>query len=90
MSSKNYDIIYIDGDHSYNGVKRDLEAAFNKINNNGYIMGHDYEMNMAKARQAYDFGVKKAVTEFCEKYNQTVCAKGEDGCVSFCIKISKV
>ena len=30
-----YDIIYIDGDHSYNGVKNDLINAYNKIKN-GY------------------------------------------------------
>ncbi len=84
-----FDIIYIDGDHSYNGVKRDLINAYKKIKDNGYIMGHDYEMNMAKAHTTYDFGVKKAVDEFCKEYNQTIIAKANDGCVSFCIQITK-
>jgi lipopolysaccharide biosynthesis glycosyltransferase len=84
-----YDIIYIDGDHSYNGVKNDLLNAYNKIKNGGYIMGHDYEMNMKKARTAYDFGVKLAVDEFCVSYKQNILAKAYDGCVSFCIKIDK-
>jgi hypothetical protein len=84
-----YDIIYIDGDHSYEGVKSDLLSAYNKIKNGGYIMGHDYEMNMIKARISYDFGVKKAVDEFCITYNQTIIAKGNDGCISFCIKVNK-
>ena len=84
-----YDIIYIDGDHTYNGVKNDITNAFNKIKNGGYIMGHDYEMNMDKARTVYDFGTKKAVTEFCDNYNQTILAKAMDGCVSFCIKVNK-
>jgi hypothetical protein len=84
-----FDMIYIDGDHSYNGVKKDITVAFNKIKNGGYIMGHDYEMNMAKARNVYDFGVKRAVDEFCATNGQTVCAKGYDGCVSFAIHISK-
>jgi hypothetical protein len=84
-----YDIIYIDGDHSYYGVKYDLENAYNKIKNGGYIMGHDYEMNMIKARTFYEFGVKQAVTEFCEKYNQQVLCKAFDGCVSFCIRVNK-
>lgn len=82
-----YDIIYIDGDHSYNGVKKDLENAFFKVKNGGYIMGHDYEINVAKGYNLYNFGVKKAVDEFCVKYNQKILAKAMDGCVSYCIKI---
>lgn len=84
-----YDIIYIDGDHSYNGVKNDLMNAFNKIKNGGYIMGHDYEMNMTKAKNIYNFGVKQAVDEFCNTYKQAILAKAMDGCVSYCIKINK-
>lgn len=84
-----YDIIYIDGEHSYNGVKHDLLHSFRTIKNGGYIMGHDYEMNMKKAKNVYNFGVKQAVDEFCITYNQTILAKALDGCVSFCIKIQK-
>lgn len=84
-----YDIIYLDGDHTYNGVKNDLIHAYQKIKDGGYIMGHDYEMNMKKAKHVYDFGVKKAVDEFCITYNQTILAKGLDGCVSYCIHVKK-
>ena len=84
-----YDIIYIDGDHSYNGVKNDLKNAFEKIKHNGYIMGHNYEMNMIKAKTSYNFGVKDAVDEFCLSHNQTILSKAMDGCVSFCIKVNK-
>jgi hypothetical protein len=84
-----YDIIYIDGDHSYGGVKYDLINAFSKIKNGGYIMGHDYEMNMKKAKNMYNFGVKLAVDEFCIYYNQSIQAKALDGCVSYCIQIKK-
>ena len=84
-----FDMIYIDGDHSYPGCKRDLEMAINKIKHNGYIMGHDYEMNMNKAHTNYIFGVRQATDEFCRKYNQTIMAKGMDGCVSFAIKVNK-
>jgi len=87
QENNTYDIIYIDGDHSYNGVKQDLIKAFNKIKNGGYIMGHDYEMNMKKAKKEYNFGVKQAVDEFCIKYNQTIISKALDGCVSYCINI---
>ncbi len=84
-----YDIIYIDGDHSYEGVKQDLIHSYKKIKNGGFIMGHDYEMNMQKARTSYNFGVKQAVDEFCKTYNQNIISKAFDGCVSYCIQIKK-
>jgi hypothetical protein len=82
-----YDVIYIDGDHSYEGVKADLECARVTIRKYGWIMGHDYEMNMEKTNNVYDFGVKKAVDEFCEAYGYSIRAKGNDGCVSYAILI---
>ena len=85
LDNNTLDIVYIDGDHSYKGVKRDLELVYPKVKNGGYIMGHDYEMNMNKAKNYYNFGVKKAVDEFCIKYNVSIIAKAMDGCVSFCI-----
>lgn len=84
-----YDVIYIDGDHSYEGVLRDITLALQKVKPNGYIMGNDYEMNMSKARTMYNFGVKRAVDEFCATYRQHIIAKAFDGCVSFCIQAHK-
>lgn len=81
-----YDIIYIDGDHSYDGVKKDLRNALNKVKDGGYIMGHDYDINVEKGQHLYNFGVMRAVDEFCREYNQKIIAKGMDGCVSYCIQ----
>lgn len=89
QKDNSYDIIYIDGDHSFNGVKQDLINAYQKIKNGGYIMGHDYEMNMEKANKVYNFGVKDAVDEFCLYYEQNIIAKAMDGCVSYCIHVQK-
>jgi len=83
------DMVYIDGDHSYEGTRADLEASIRKVKHNGWIFGHDYEMNMAKARTYYHFGVKQAVDEFCQKYRQVITAKAMDGCVSFGIQVIK-
>jgi hypothetical protein len=85
-----FDMIYIDGDHTYEGVKKDIQVAFHKVKPNGWIMGHDYEMNMAKARTHYSFGVRQAVDEFCTSHGQTILVKGLDGCVSFGIQLKKV
>ena len=85
-----FDMIYLDGDHSYEGVRKDLEQAILKVKKGGWIMGHDYEMNMAKAKTRWSFGVSRAVNEFCQNYKQTIFAKGNDGCVSFAIQIVSV
>lgn len=84
-----YDIIYIDADHSYGAVKKDIEIAFDKIKDNGFIMGHDYELNKNKCNHNWTFGTKRAVDEFCENYSQTICSFGNDGCISFCIQVKK-
>jgi len=89
VPNNTYDIIYIDGDHSYKGVELDLLYSFQKVKPGGYIMGHDYEMNMKKANHVYQFGVKQAVDEFCGRFKQTILAKAMDGCVSYCIRIVK-
>jgi hypothetical protein len=89
QENEKYDIIYIDADHSFQAVKDDLINAYDKIKNGGYLMGHDYAINIKKARSFRKFGVKKAVDEFCKKYNQEVLAFALDGYISFCIKINK-
>lgn len=87
LEDESLDMVYIDADHTYQAVLKDLEAAYPKVKSGGWIMGHDYEMNMSKARTAYDCsGLKKAVDEFCTKYNLSIQHLGMDGCVSYAIK----
>jgi len=89
FSNNHFDMIYIDADHSYDAVVKDLKLSFKKIKNGGLIMGHDYDINHKKTNNEYDFGVKRAVDEFCEKQKQTIFAKAFDGCVGYAIKIKK-
>lgn len=89
MPDNYFDMIYIDGDHSYEGVKRDINVAFKKVKPGGFIMGHDYEMNMKKAHNYYNFGVDRAVNDFCQLSGQEIFTKALDGCVSFAIKVKK-
>ena len=56
-----FDWIYIDGDHSYKGVKIDLELSYKKVRINGFITGDDYYENE-------DYDVIKAVDEFLKNY----------------------
>lgn len=50
-----WDMLYIDGLHTYEGVKADIENYRPLIKPGGFIAGHDYIENA--------FGVKKAVDE---------------------------
>ena len=51
------DFVFIDGDHSYEGVKADITAWWPKMVRGGIFSGHDY-------REERGYGVKQAVDEF--------------------------
>ena len=42
FNNRSIDFIYIDGDHSYDSVKKDLELYLPKMKEGGVIAGHDY------------------------------------------------
>ena len=91
LEDNSLDMVYIDANHSFEYVLRDLEASFPKVKHGGWIMGHDYEMNMKKAGwlNACE-GLQRAVNLFCKKYTQKIKYKAYDGCVSFAIHVSKI
>jgi len=37
-----FDFIYIDGDHSYGGIRKDISNWLPKLSKGGYFCGHDY------------------------------------------------
>lgn len=51
-----FDFIFIDGDHSFEGVKADIKLWLPKIKPGGFISGHDYDHPKLP-------GVKQAVDE---------------------------
>jgi hypothetical protein len=63
-------LLYIDADHSYEGVMQDLERYYSKVVPGGIIAGHDYLNNA--------YGVREAVGDFCIKYHHTVKCISED------------
>ena len=54
VKDNSLDLVFIDADHSYEGVKKDIQAWLPKVKDNGWIGGHDYTRR----------GVEKAVSEF--------------------------
>lgn len=53
----NLDLVYIDGNHTYPFVQRDIANYWPKIKVGGWLTGDDY----------YESGVNQAVNEFVEK-----------------------
>jgi len=56
VEDESLDFVYIDGNHSYESCKNDIEMWLPKIKKNGYIGGHDYLLKCFP-------GVVKAVDE---------------------------
>lgn len=64
------DFVYLDANHSYDGVKNDLHAWYPKIKKGGILAGDDYHLgstvrlNIPQIGNDVEFGVTKAVREF--------------------------
>jgi hypothetical protein len=63
LQDQSLDIIFIDGDHSEEGVYQDLTIFYKKIKKGGMIVGHDYGGNFGKSEAVVQ--VKPAVDKFC-------------------------
>lgn len=67
IKDESLDMVFIDGDHSENGVLLDLEIYYKKIKKGGLIVGHDYGGNFGSSEPVVQ--VKPAVDKFCIKNN---------------------
>ena len=61
INNNSLDFIFIDGNHSYEYVKEDIELWYPKVKIGGLVSGHDYWQDPNKFP---GFGVDKAVNEF--------------------------
>ena len=62
LKNESLDYVFIDADHTYNGVKQDIIHWEPKVRKGGFIIGHDY------GHPKYT-GVNKAVNEFYSDFN---------------------
>lgn len=58
-----FDWIYIDGDHSYEGVKKDIEKSHAKLKSDGLLVFNDY--TYWSPYEMIPYGIPRAVNEFC-------------------------
>jgi hypothetical protein len=66
FSDEYFDWIYIDGDHSYNGVSRDAEMAVRKIKPAGVLFFNDYTMGDHNVPEGfYPYGIIPVVNNLC-------------------------
>lgn len=59
------DFVFLDADHGYEAVRRDLRCWFPKVKRRGLLGGHDY------VREEYP-GVRRAVDEFLSEQEMTL------------------
>ena len=63
FESNSIDFVYIDGNHQYEFVKKDIQNYLPIVKPNGFIAGHDYKYA----------AIKKAVTETVGSIDQSFC-----------------
>jgi hypothetical protein len=63
LDDASLDVVYIDADHQYESVKRELAVVRRKIRDDGWIILNDYIMNEAGFSNAA-YGVIQATNEF--------------------------
>jgi hypothetical protein len=61
--AESMDFVFIDGDHTYHQVRRDMENYYGKVKPGGLFCGHDYTQIR---------GVNMAVKGFAEKLGKTI------------------
>lgn len=58
-----FNFIYIDGDHSYQGVKSDINICMQKLKHGGILAGHDWDPDPGMPESS-QFGVNQALLEY--------------------------
>ena len=68
ITDRSLDFVFIDADHSYEGVKTDIFYWRPKVKKGGLLGGHDY----ANPRHSFGVEVKRAVDEAVEAHGWTL------------------
>lgn len=63
FSDAYFDVMYIDGDHSYAGARRDAEVATRKLKKDGMLWFNDF--TIWSPAEMIDYGVPYVISELC-------------------------
>lgn len=74
LTKQRFDWCFIDGDHTKDAVKADIEAWYPLVRDGGVVSGHDWLH--PKERRNGQFGVAKAVNEYAETNNLKLNVEG--------------
>jgi predicted O-methyltransferase YrrM len=74
FEARSLDFVYIDAQHHYEAVKRDIALWWPKVKPGGILAGHDY---LDGTREQSEFGVKSAVDEFVEEHDLSLRISNE-------------
>lgn len=73
FSKQYFDWVYIDADHSYDAVKKDLEFYYPLMKKGGFLCGDDYGLWSNNPKKGFGSdgggGPKPAVDEFVKRHN---------------------
>ena len=78
------DFVYIDGNHRYSAVMKDVDCWWPKVKQGGVLAGHDYKDAFIDG--IWDCGVKKAVDEWALRNNIELGFTMEDVVTWYCVK----
>lgn len=67
-----FDFVFIDGNHSYDCVKRDAEIAVSLLTDGGLIAFHDYRLYPSEHDGRWDPEVTKAVNDWMKETGSTL------------------
>jgi hypothetical protein len=73
FANESLDFVYIDGNHEYNYVSKDLRLWFPKLRSHGVLFGDDYSRS---------YGVHKAVNQFA--FDNKLSVKFSDNYKQYC------
>jgi len=70
------DLLYIDGDHSFDGCYSDIKNWFPKVKKNGFILNDDFtwsDVNKAVYKFCNELNIKNLVVDGNQAYFQKLC-----------------
>ena len=72
LPERHFDVIYIDGDHSLEGVRRDADAAARVLKPDGFLVFNDSVLFDYIDCHHYDYGIIHVVNELCVRHGWRV------------------